>query len=125
MSDMIRVVVAEVGKAAEVREVGSGLKPMQELVGGLIEPMRLQGALFLVVNEEGRMRGLAPNRCFTPTGNGFEPGIVPGAGRGGVTVVGPVFATKTKGEDFVSLTEDEAEGLRRFLDEARVEDSDA
>jgi hypothetical protein len=123
MSDKIRVVVAAVGEAAEVREIGSELEPMQEVVGGLIEPLRLSGSIFLIVNEEGRMRGLPPNRCFTPTGAGYLPGIVRPDGRavGGVTVVGTVFATKTKGEDFVSLTEDEAEELRQFLDAARVE----
>jgi hypothetical protein len=125
MSEQIRVVVAEVGEPAEVKEIGSGLEPMQQVVGGLIEPIRIRGAVFLVANEEGRMRGMAPNRTFTITDEGFQPGFIPGNHWSHLTVVGPVFITKTKGSTFTALTEEEAEEFRQMLDEARVEVPDA
>jgi len=125
MGEQIKVVVAKVGEPAEVIETDNGLEAMQEIVGGLIEPLRIRGAVFMVVNEEGRMRGLPRNRIFTITEEGFQPGFKPNPAWSHLTVVGPMFITKTGGEDFVTLTDEEAEEFRAMLDEARVEVSDA
>lgn len=41
------------------------LKQMQETVGGWIELVRIKGKFFLVVNEEGLLERLPPNRVAT------------------------------------------------------------
>ena len=53
----MKVVVAEVGKQPEVREIGKELKDMQALVGGYIEmvPFPVPGTL-VVCDEEGALK---------------------------------------------------------------------
>lgn len=62
---MIRVVVAEVGKAPEAREIDGSLESFQKIVGGYIEAVRRVGlpqGMDLFVNEEGRLHGMPFNR---------------------------------------------------------------
>ena len=61
MADMIKVLYKPVGKPFEVREIPNTLEACQELVGGYIEPVTVCSDLVLVCNEEGRIRGMAPN----------------------------------------------------------------
>lgn len=58
-----KVVVAEPGKKAEVREIPATYKALSDLVGGRIEmtePVSEDTAV--ICNEEGKLIGLAPNR---------------------------------------------------------------
>lgn len=61
----MRVLYKPVGAPVEVREVENTLEALQSLVGGYIEVVRVGdvfgGALYYVVNEEGKLLGLKPN----------------------------------------------------------------
>lgn len=59
----MRIVVKKVGMKAEVMEVEKlGLDEMQELVGGLIEPVYFDDeGIICWVNEEGKLNGLETN----------------------------------------------------------------
>jgi hypothetical protein len=66
-----KVLFYEVGKEPVVKEINGSLEEMQEMVGGYIEVVRLpnlgKGILsgtdyVVVVNEEGLIKGLKPNR---------------------------------------------------------------
>jgi hypothetical protein len=122
----IRVVVAEVGCEAEIKEIDSGLEAMQAIVEGPIEVLRLNGHIFMVVNEEGRLKKLPPNRIFTVVdGRRFEPGITEHARANPTTtrafqILGTMFVSKTGGGSFVSLTEEEAEEIRQILNTAQI-----
>ena len=122
----IRVVVAEVGCEAEIKEIDSGLEAMQAIVNGPIEVLRLNGHIFFVVNEEGRLKKMPANRIFTVLdGRQFAPGIVkPPEGvttTRAFTLLGDLFVSKTGGGNFVSLTEEEAEEIRQLLNTAQIE----
>lgn len=61
----IQVLMCRVGKEPAYTIINNDLKSMQKAVGGHIEIVRLgRTALIAVVNEEGRLLGLAPNRAI-------------------------------------------------------------
>ena len=84
----MKVIVKEVHKQPEVREIKNELSVLQELVGGYIEVVRVDDVL-LICNEEGKLQGLQPNFSI-----------------GHDTIVGTaVFVGFDGSEDFTSLTD--------------------
>lgn len=60
----LRVVVLHANGEIEMRLTDGSLKALQEIVGGPIEHLRAFVNIGLLVNEEGRLRGLPPNPFF-------------------------------------------------------------
>ena len=60
----MRVLVVEPEHRPEIRDIDSSLKAMQDIVGGLIQPIPLPGdpATVLVCNDEGKLLNLPANR---------------------------------------------------------------
>ena len=58
----IKVVKMDVGKAPEVKNIDNTLAALQAEVGGLIECVYLNDGCIAVVNEEGKLNGMEPNR---------------------------------------------------------------
>ena len=59
----MRVLVVEPRRRPEPREIGSSPEAMQEIVGGLIQPVYpFEDAVALVCNDEGKLMNLPPNR---------------------------------------------------------------
>lgn len=56
------VLVVEPERRPEVREIDDSLKAMQEIVGGLIQPICLEDSVVLVCNDEGKFMDLPANR---------------------------------------------------------------
>lgn len=56
------VLVVESERRPEVREIDNSLKAMQEIVGGLIQPIYLDDSVALVCNDEGKLMNLPANR---------------------------------------------------------------
>lgn len=98
-SGKIKVVAQNPGEISRIVTVPNTLEALQELVGGHIEVHHISGSLLLVMDEEGRLKGLPENvRCV-------QYG----------TIVGPVFITADKDEDFRSLTPEEIQTARAWL----------
>lgn len=98
-SGKIKVVLQHPGEISRIVTVPNTLEALQELIGGYIEPHHICGSLVLVMDEDGRLKGLPENvRCV-------QYG----------TIVGPVFITADKGEDFRSLTTEEIQAARAWL----------
>ncbi len=103
----MRAVYKVPGLPAQVIDVKNDLKTLQTLVGGYIETVReplatREGVLTYVVimNEEGRWMDMPANiECA------FGPAYV-----------GPVLAVGDAGEDFRSLTPDEARAIKANFD---------
>lgn len=57
----MKVIVKEVGKNPEVREIENDLKVLNQLVGGYIEVVRVDDDILLICNEEGKIQGLPLN----------------------------------------------------------------
>lgn len=58
----IKVVKMDVGKPPVVKEIENTLAALQAEVGGLIECVYLDNGCLAVVNEEGKLNGMEPNR---------------------------------------------------------------
>lgn len=99
MCEKIKVVVQEPGKISEIATVVNDLKPMQELIGGYLETLTLPNGLVLVMDEEGRLKGLQENVRSVQFG----------------TIVGRLFITAAEGESFRSLTVEEIQSARAWL----------
>ena len=60
--NMIKVVKIEVGQPPVAKEMENTLKGIQAEVGGLMECIYLDDGCIAVVNEEGKINGMQPNR---------------------------------------------------------------
>ena len=60
--NMIRVLKIEPGQAPSVKEIQNDLTNLQAEVGGLIECISFPNGCVVVCNEEGKLRGMQPNR---------------------------------------------------------------
>ena len=59
----MRVLVVEPERRPEVREIDDSLETMQEIVGGLIQPIYpFDEPVALICNDEGKLMILSPNR---------------------------------------------------------------
>lgn len=85
-ADKIRVIVKNPGEAAEEREVPNTLAALQALVGGYIEAVPLSRDAVILVNEDGKLRSLAPNVMY------FDD-----------VLVGPVVIVGVRGEEFADV----------------------
>ncbi|WP_352416505.1 DUF3846 domain-containing protein [Oscillibacter ruminantium] len=90
--NMIKVVKVEVGEPPMVKEIANDLNALQAEVGGLIECVYLDDGCIAVVNEEGKINGMEPNRRM-----------------GADIICGPFFICGDDGENFASLTDDQIE----------------
>ncbi len=88
----MKIIVKHPGNKPHVEEVEDDLKTYQNIVGGYIEIVHIDGDILLVCNEEGKLEGLPYNFYM-----------------GDDIIVGTVFFVGRDMEDFRSLTDDEAE----------------
>lgn len=95
----LRIVVFEVGKEPEERFIDGSLKAMQEIVGGYIEAVGLPNNYVLVCNEEGLLLDLPPN---------VRPWL-------NYPIAGSFFVAKIKGEEFVSIPEEQVEKIKQGI----------
>lgn len=60
----MRVLVVEPERRPEVGEIDDSLTAMQKIVGGLVQPIYLDGSVALVCNDEGKLMNLPANRAL-------------------------------------------------------------
>ena len=98
----MKIVVVEPNKPAYIKEIDGGLKSMQSIVGGLLEPIYFlnERGVVMVGNEEAKLIGLPGNRRF-PEG----------------IVAGTFFICGDNGEDFCSLSDEQCEKFVRQFSE--------
>ena len=99
----MRAIVKEPGRMPAVRNVSNELRALQDIVGGHIETVTFNPDCCAICNEEGRIRGMAPNFCFC-----------------GVDFVGPVIFVGVDGEEFTDLSQVKAAFLIAELTKAEV-----
>ena len=64
----MKVLVVEPERRPEVREIDGSLKAMQDIVGGLIQPIYFNDSVALVCNDEGKLMNLPANRGLRDRG---------------------------------------------------------
>lgn len=98
MAEQIRIVYCPLDEPPVISWVDNTLEAMQKLVGGYIETATV-GKYVLVCNEDGRLLGMPQNPCLEE-------------------YVGPVFFTRTDGDEFVNLSVADAQLARALFLEA-------
>lgn len=104
---MIRVLVAEPGSPPQIKEISGKLREYQDLVGGYIQTLHMPDidGVMLICDEEGKLKDLEPN---------FE--LYNNQGRVVDVVVGTVVFVGDDEDDFSSLTDDQVQEVKDYLD---------
>lgn len=99
----MRVLVVEPEQRPEVREIDDSLKAMQDIVGGLIQPVYLDDSVVLICNDESKFMNLPANRSLRD-----------GSGRMYDIVFGTFFlcGAPPDSDHFTSLTQEQIEQCR-------------
>ena len=84
----IKARLIEPMKEPRVIEIEQKLESYQEQVGGYIEALTISDDVVILVNEEGKLRGMTPNRRFN-----------------GDVLVGNILIVGRKGEDLCGLSD--------------------
>ncbi len=84
----------------EVVTIENTLRSFQQLVGGFIELLDVSDTVCIIVNEEGKINGLTPNRRFN-----------------GDILVGTILVVGRDGENLASLQADELETYEALFHE--------
>ncbi len=104
--DMMEVVYVKPSCEPSVQKVGTGLRDMQRVVEGLVEPFFLEDDVAILCNEEGKLNGMPANRpVFDKEGNLLD------------TIYGPFMVCGYKDGSFVSLPKDKQ---RAFVETFRM-----
>ena len=88
----MRVLFKEPGKDPRSLEIPNKLVPMQILVGGHIETVRINDNVVMICNEEGKLLCMEPNFFLKKLDD---------------IIVGPVIFAGSSGDEFCSITDEE------------------
>ena len=96
----MKVVMVEPGQYARIEELDTGLESLQKAVGGLIDcAYPWQEEVCIVCNDEGLINGMPLNRNV----ENYQP------------IAGPFFVCGIEGEDFCSLTDEQAKRYQEMF----------
>lgn len=99
----IKIVFKEPFKKAEERIVEDKLEEYQKLVEGCFETVRISENIWILCNEEGKLKELDPNIIC-----------------GDDVIVGNIAVVAVQEEDFRSLTENEIKVVKVLLNSATI-----
>ena len=101
----MRAIALRAGDMSEIIDIPNELKALQKFVGGYIEAIPFPGfpGAVILVDEEGKLKDKRVNRPIRDT-------------RGVVLdwLIGDALVVGTDGEEFVDLTEPEADAIARW-----------
>ena len=102
----MQIVVVEPERRPEVREIEDSLTTMQQIVGGLIQPIYLDDSVALICNDEGKLMNLPANR-----------GLRDEDGQMYDIVFGTFFlcGAPADSDHFTSLTQEQIEQYRKMF----------
>lgn len=108
-ADCMRVLYVEPGKAPCETEIPNCLEAEQQAVQGLIDLVYMDHGAILVCNDEGKLIGMDGNRVLD----------------NGTIIAGPFFIVGDGGEDFCSLTDEQAAHfMQRFAEPEDISQED-
>ena len=102
----MRILVIEPEHRPEVREIEDSLTTMQQIIGGLIQPIYLDDSVALICNDEGKLMNLPANR-----------GLRDKDGQMYDIVFGTFFlcGVPADSDHFTSLTQEQIEQYRKMF----------
>ncbi len=102
----MKVLFKDVEKPIHQMVIPNDLSVMQQLVGGLIEPVYLTAESAMICNEEGKIKDMDANFYFEETED---------------IIYGPVLFVGVDGEEFCDLSDEEIAHIRKCFEEAADE----
>ena len=96
----MRVLMKEPGKDPRTMVIPNDLGTLQQLVDGCIEVHKLTDGLVLIVNEEGKLKGLEPNFFVAALDD---------------TILGTAIFCGEDGEEFADINEHDLVVLQTFF----------
>ena len=96
----MRAIYKAPGKEPQRVEIGNELSVLQQIVGGSVESVTIDEGVVMLVNIDGKLRGLEPNFFFGAIAD---------------LILGPVLIVGAQGDEFISLPEDKANEIERIL----------
>lgn len=91
----MKVIIIEPKKKPVVREIEGGLKSLQSVVGGYIQPIYpFDDPVAIICNEEGKLNGLPANRALYHNGEIYD------------ILVGTIIIVGLTEDNFGSLSDD-------------------
>lgn len=103
MSNEIKVVIKNAGERPKEKVIENSLETLQEIVGGYVEVVMITPDILLVINEEGKLNGLAQNfaiMMYYQKDDVFQNELQD-------IICGNGFFVASKGSDFASLSEEQ------------------
>lgn len=94
----MNVLIKDPGRTPRGFNIENDLEVLQRIVGGYIEVVELGCGILAIVDEEGKLKRYKPNYLL-PNGD---------------WLVGTIIFCTSKGEDFDSLSEDQADMVLRW-----------
>lgn len=102
--NLMRIVYVEPNREPFKAEILPDLEHLQKAVDGYIEAVYLDDGTIIVANEESKLRGMEGNRRI-----------------GHTIIAGPFFVCGESGDDFCSLTDEEAaRAMERFAEPEQI-----
>lgn len=89
----IKGITLKINEQPRVEEIENDYKAFQNFVGGHIQALTISNDVVMIVNEEGKLMGLAPNFLCDTIHD---------------VIVGDVIFVGTDGESFTTLTQEQA-----------------
>ncbi len=96
----IKILKIEENKLPYEKEILNELRALQKEIEGLIQVYPLENGTLAIINEEGKINGMKPNRWIDRD-----------------IICGPFFICGDDEEDFKSLTEEEIASLKEEFNE--------
>lgn len=103
----MKILYKKPGEELELIETQNSLSALQELVGGLIECVYPFAAkIGLIVNEEGKLKGLPPNFALMAHTEPYD------------VVAGPALFVGLSAKNFCSLSNENMEAIQKLFTES-------
>lgn len=106
----IKVAVVRVGQPPRYKRIEPTLEAQQTLVGGYLEAVHIEGALYMFCDEDGRMKGKAPNFAQRDPRTGIH--LLELSGKSKTPIVGDVFFCRVVGGECQSVEDTDIETVR-------------
>lgn len=107
----MKAIVKRVGADPAVEDIGADLRSLQTIVGGLIEPYRLDEKTDLICNDEGKILGMPMNVAIGIRPEGEDEGDIADIICGDIIIVG----VNSKEGEYVDLTDEQTSMYMRKM----------
>ena len=101
----IKGITMRINEQPRVEEIENNIKAFQNFVGGRVQALQIGEGLVMLLNEEGKIMGLNPNFLCDTIHD---------------VIVGDVIFVGNDGEDFTSLTRDQASKVVDYIEYSTV-----